>query len=253
MQAGTAFMLSFIGQQDKTEQVTDILQKVMNYIKPFQKYLSPMGAISVISNAGVLSGDASGMGSFFDEMINNAGEKLGDTVNYMLDMVFGDNGMFSAVGLSGLSISTDLPEISFTALKNFAQASGIYEGGIKLLIDIACSIDTAELANWVTDGLLVGFSLIAISMGIAGSVLGTMTRSGAIAIMGEIGSLLLTVIGIFIDSVGLAIGSFFWTLINCFIALCANAIEGSMPGIVLTGGVFIIDMASLVTYAASKT
>jgi len=30
-----------MGQQDKAEQVTDVLSKVMNYIEPFQQYLDP--------------------------------------------------------------------------------------------------------------------------------------------------------------------------------------------------------------------
>jgi len=34
-----------MGQQDKAEQVTDVLKRVMSYIEPFQQYLSPMGAI----------------------------------------------------------------------------------------------------------------------------------------------------------------------------------------------------------------
>lgn len=249
MQAGTALMMSFIGKQDKAESVMNIMQDVMSFIEPFQKYISPFGAVSVIANSGILNGDATGMGSFFNEMIDNAGEKLGDTVNYLVNMVFGDNGMFSVLGLSEQSMNIGLPNISFKSLKNFAQASGIYEGQIKLLIDIACSINTAEIANWATNGLLVAFSLISLS----GFIGGITTTSATVAMIGEVASLALTITGIIIDSAMIALGAFFWTLINCFVALVANAIENNMPGIILKGGVFILDMASLVTYAASKS
>ena len=204
-------MLSFMGQQDKAEQITDVMMYVMNFIKPFQKYISPFGVVGVIANSGVLNGDASGMGSFFNEMIDNAVDQLGDSINYMLHMVFGDDGMFSLFGLSELSIDLDLPELSFNALKNFAQASGIYNGEIKLLIDIACSIDTAELANWIVDGLLVAFSLISL-YGFFG---GLATFSSTIAIIAEVASLALTITAMAINSVALSIGAFFFDVGKC--------------------------------------
>ncbi len=51
MNAGTELMMSFVGMQDKAKQVTDVLQRVMSFIKPFQKYISPMGAMGVIADS----------------------------------------------------------------------------------------------------------------------------------------------------------------------------------------------------------
>ena len=64
MNAGSAFMLSFMGQQDKAEQITDVLMYVMNFIEPFQKYISPFGVVGVVME--VLQYNSHGLSEIFD-------------------------------------------------------------------------------------------------------------------------------------------------------------------------------------------
>ncbi|MFP4052048.1 MAG: hypothetical protein ACLFVB_09960 [Thermoplasmata archaeon] len=85
MQAGTAFMLSFMGQQDKAEQVTDVLSTVMNYIKPFQKYVSPMGAMGTIADS--LGGSIPAVGNFFDILQDYKDMMLSEVVKAYLNLL----------------------------------------------------------------------------------------------------------------------------------------------------------------------
>jgi len=51
MEAGSALMLSFIGLQDKASPLMDVVERVMNFIEPFQQYISPMGAMGTIADS----------------------------------------------------------------------------------------------------------------------------------------------------------------------------------------------------------
>ncbi len=117
MTASMGFMLSFIEQQDKAEQVTAVLSKVMNYIKPFQKYLSPFGAVGVLGKA--LGEEIPAIGDTFDRLKNAAGKGIGTVLNLILDK---ENSLFSALGLTDVTIDTSgFPDISLNAIKNFVN------------------------------------------------------------------------------------------------------------------------------------
>ncbi len=51
MQAGTELIMSFMKQEDKAEQVTDVLERVKSFIELFQEYVNPIGVIENFLNA----------------------------------------------------------------------------------------------------------------------------------------------------------------------------------------------------------
>ncbi len=128
MNAGSAFMLSFMGQQDKAEQITDVLMYVMNFIEPFQKYVNPMGAMTVIAET--LGGTIPAVGNFFDMVDGLIGKTISAGIEFFLEITEivtgGDKEIPSSFGLN-------IP--SMAAIENFLYASGFGNSLINGIID----------------------------------------------------------------------------------------------------------------------
>ncbi|MFW6176147.1 MAG: hypothetical protein ACOC40_00460 [Thermoplasmatota archaeon] len=218
MQAGTAFMMSFMGQQDKAEQVTDVLSKVMNYIKPFQKYISPFGAISVVSTAvseiaGIEDTPISDAKEFFQKDLASKG--LTSLLNLLLD----DGCLLDKIGFDDMNPDVDFQSISKDALTNFLSAFSDKIGGsfiIDTIVDAVKNVNIGEGLNWVFQGVM--FSL---------GIIGLMAATSLPGIVLETLSLITGITSAIIDNVGIVISSIFTTWASGMygMAISENAID----------------------------
>ncbi len=118
MLAGTELMLSFIGQQDRAEEITNTLSWVMNFIKPFQKYLSPFGAVGVISSVfNANNKDGSGL---FNSLTN-----LEDPHIEVIWEIITESSLLGDVLSSEIDLGTTIPSIG--AMKNFLNEADLPE------------------------------------------------------------------------------------------------------------------------------
>ena len=124
MEAGTGLMMSFMGQQDKAEQVTDVLSKVMNYIEPFQQYLSPFGAIGVITEW--IGAESSNVGNVLEEAKNLFEDGVTKTTEAIL-------GFFDGIMDTEVDLDMELPTME--GLKNFYDATGMSNSLIEGIMD----------------------------------------------------------------------------------------------------------------------
>ncbi|MFO7992353.1 MAG: hypothetical protein R6U61_08715 [Thermoplasmata archaeon] len=117
MTAGTALMLSLIGQQDKAEEIMDVMQKVMNFIKPYQKYISPFGLVGVLGN--LLGTQVPAIGNFFNTLKDAGGKAMG----WIINRIFGkENSLFSLLGLTDKKIdSSGFPDLTLEGIRNFVN------------------------------------------------------------------------------------------------------------------------------------
>ncbi len=157
MNAGSAFMLSFMGQQDKAEQITDVLMYVMNFIEPFQKYVNPMGAMTVIAEALGTNFDSGVMDYITD--IKNAGvNSLGQALGNMLDIIITPSFM-GLTGFDKIGLVTEVPSISINGIKNFIQQAGLNNE----IIDIVCTafenVDWSGITEDTANSVMIAVSL----------------------------------------------------------------------------------------------
>ncbi len=151
MNAGSAFMLSFMGQQDKAEQITDVMMYVMNFVKPFQKYISPFGAISILTEwVGATS-------SYVGDVLDYVENLFRSTISATTKMILG---FFDGIIDIDMDFNIDLPTID--GLKNFYNVAGITNS---LIDGIICGVgdyfNTDGTDNIILECLSIG--LIAIS------------------------------------------------------------------------------------------
>ncbi len=198
MNAGTELMMSFVGQQDKAKQVTDVLQRVMSFIKPFQKYLSPFGAIGVVSTAvseiaGIEDTPISEAKDFFQKDLASKG--LSGLLNLLLD----DGGLLDKIGFDDMNPDVDFPSISKDAMVNFLSAFSDKIGGsmiIDTIIDAVKNVNIGEGLYWVFSGLMFALTFI-----------GFMTVTSVPGIVLETASLLSGIASAIIGNVGIVIAS----------------------------------------------
>ncbi len=120
MNAGTELMMSFVGQQDKAEQVTDVLSKVMNYIKPFQKYVSPFGAIKTATDA--IGGTIPSVGNLVDKFENVKDKGIELVTETFMDIVAE---VCELGGMTDLPSDVDIDLPSIDGIENFLDEAGI--------------------------------------------------------------------------------------------------------------------------------
>jgi len=154
MNAGSAFMLSFMGQQDKAEQITDVLMYVMNFIRPFEKYLNPMDAMTVIAEA--LGGTIPAVGNFFD-MVENA---IGDGVSTIVETFMGI--AESIAGNTPLPDEFDMELPTMEGVQNFLSAAGISNELIDGVIDGVSSYIGENVDSMLS---VIGLFLTVVSIG----------------------------------------------------------------------------------------
>ncbi|MFW6176661.1 MAG: hypothetical protein ACOC40_03065 [Thermoplasmatota archaeon] len=200
----------------------------MNYIEPFQKYISPMGAMGVIADS--LGGSIPAVGNLFETVENIIGEGVATIVETFMGLAEG------IAGDTALPEGFDMTVPSMTAIENFLDASGMLNSlnsaGSSLISGVLEGVSSfvGENAGNIlgyTGALLTGFSLIyAIGFDSGASRIGSL-------IVGSISAALeaVTMIGFEAGWFGLggvvAIGTFgfvagIWTIIMYGMGIAEN-------------------------------
>ncbi|MFW6176302.1 MAG: hypothetical protein ACOC40_01245 [Thermoplasmatota archaeon] len=170
MEAGTAFMLSFMGQHDKAEEFTEALKWILNFIKPYKKYISTQGAIGVIAGS-------SNFGGYFGQVKDLVSNGISEVIGEFMSIVFGQDGYLGIAGLwdkveeeGGISG----PTFSIDALINFLDAAGLYSGLTKTLVDGAKNfLDENDMSlNGVGDTLSLVIPIVTAFISIFAAIIG---------------------------------------------------------------------------------
>lgn len=105
----------------------------MNFIKPFQEYVSLQGAIGAIAGS-------SNFGGYFGQVKDLVSNGISEVIGEFMSIVFGQDGYLGIAGVwdkvedeGGISGST----FSIDALINFLDGAGLYSGLTKTLVDAA--------------------------------------------------------------------------------------------------------------------
>jgi len=226
MEAGTGLMMSFMGQQDKAKQVTDVLSRVMNFIEPFQEYISPMGAIGVITNS--LSNDVdSGVMDFVSNIKNTAVNSFEQALSDILDKMITPSFM-DITGFDKIGRKADVPDVSISDFQNFIQAANINIELVNMICDAFENVDWSGITEDTSDLVIIGVSLYLLFESFKTTMLGISPAVRSVAdtvnsAVGLIASLVSSsldnnVIGCYCACLG-TITSFFGEI---FSALCGN-------------------------------
>ncbi len=168
MEAGTGLMLSFIGQQDRGKQITDVIMRIMRFIEPFQEYISPMGIIEIIS-------DASEFGGYFSEVESLIGGAISEVIGGFMEIVFGPDGYLGVAGVWETSLEegeVSEPLFSIDAPVNFLEEAGFLTGMVEILMDGAADFinevseasktNTQSIANLISGVIPISMGLVSI-------------------------------------------------------------------------------------------
>ena len=224
MEAGSALMLSFIGQQDRASSVMDVIERIMRFIEPFQEYLSPFGAIRFLGE--IIPGEmGEGLEGIYDKIIGGISEGFG----WLLNNLFGADGLLDLVDFYSWfpSQPEEIPNISTSGIKNFTEEAGLYHGMVKTLIDSFDEINFSGIEKHWASTILLGLS----SFAIITTVMGGITQNPFTSLLAEGLSLLLTVVSAFMGEIAWAIVSFVFTYFNGIASMVLSSGEPIMAGI----------------------
>ena len=222
MEAGSALMLSFIGQQDRASSVMDVMERIMRFIEPFQEYISLQGVIEVISGA-------SDFGGYFNQVKDLVSDGISEVIGQFMSIVFGQDGYLGIVGVwdkieeaGGISG----PIFSIDALINFLDAAGLYSGLTKTLVEAAESFLDGMNSEMIMSGI---GSIIAMVIPIATTLTSLIVSLGSGTI--SFFNLGMGAISLILSTLTEVIGNILFTTISCI-----SGMYLSFLGMVFSGG-----------------
>ncbi len=189
MQAGTGLMLSFMGQQDKAEEITNTLSWVMNFIKPFQKYLSPMGAMKTVTSS--VGGEIPAVGNLLDMFESVKNEAIRVATIALMDIVAET---CELGGMTDLPSDVEIRPPSLEAIEIFVEEAGIESDLVNGILEGAKESLAKHSGSLIG---LVDFSVTAIGVMLAVS---SIFGGGGIAVS-SLFSMAVGSLGAFIEAV----------------------------------------------------
>lgn len=115
-----AFILSFVGLQEKAESLMNILEKIMKFIKPFMKFINPIKVIELVASK------IPGLSDIYDTITGFVKYGVKKITSLFIDATLG---FLDLCGFGDKKVSSG---ISMNAITNFIDCSDIFSGSIIL-------------------------------------------------------------------------------------------------------------------------
>jgi len=245
MEAGTALMLSFIGQQDRASSVMDVMERIMRFIEPFQEYLSPFGAIGILGEVFGESHFLENLKPYYDGFLNRAGYKIGEGIGWGLEQTLGPEGLLALLGIKDMiePLIWDLPIVSFNATRNFLIETNLVDNPVILgVLEAISELDLEEMVDFIVNGVFAALTIFSLKSAL-------FTADGRMALFTGALALILQSVSWALDNVAVAFTSFLLTLFDGFVGM---ATTGDKVSIIIGAVEFQLAFVPFFTWAATR-